>query len=113
MPTPWHWSAIAAKAILIDLLSRGLVRKAAGHGLATNPAFAGAYRFRAEADFAALFPHFLAGMPEGGVVMCHPGHVDAELRRVDPLTDLREAEYRYFASDAFVDKLAEHRLSLR
>ena len=33
--------------------------------------------------------------------MCHPGHVDAELMRLDPLTMLREKEYAYFAGDAF------------
>ena len=28
--------------------------------------------------------------------MCHPGLVDAELERLDPLTTLREREYAYF-----------------
>ena len=48
-------------------------------GLATNPAFAGAYDFTAKAEFAATFPRFLAGLPDGGLIMCHPGFVDAEL----------------------------------
>jgi putative ABC transport system substrate-binding protein len=30
--------------------------------------------------------------------MCHPGKVDAELRRLDPLTDLREREYAFFSA---------------
>ena len=33
--------------------------------------------------------------------MCHPGLVDAELERLDPLTTLREREYAYFCGDAF------------
>ena len=33
--------------------------------------------------------------------MCHPGFVDAELERLDPLTTLREREYAYLAGDAF------------
>jgi hypothetical protein len=33
--------------------------------------------------------------------MCHPGTVDSELRRLDPLTDLREREYAYFLGDGF------------
>jgi predicted glycoside hydrolase/deacetylase ChbG (UPF0249 family) len=45
-------------------------------------------------------------MPEGGLVMCHPGHVDDELMRLDPLTLLREKEYDYFAGDAFPADLA-------
>jgi predicted glycoside hydrolase/deacetylase ChbG (UPF0249 family) len=33
--------------------------------------------------------------------MCHPGVVDSELQRLDPLTHLREREYAYLASEAF------------
>ena len=71
----------------------------------TNPAFAGTYAFRARTDYAKLFPDFLDGMPDGGVIMCHPGIVDAELARLDPLTELREREYAYFLGDAFVQLL--------
>ena len=38
--------------------------------------------------------------------MCHPGFVDAELRRLDPLTTLREKEYAFFAGDSFPTLLA-------
>ena len=55
-------------------------------GLKTNPAFAGTYSFKDSADYAALFPGFLRGLPDGSVVMCHPGHVDDELKRLDTLT---------------------------
>ncbi len=33
--------------------------------------------------------------------MCHPGKVDDELRRLDPVTDQREREYAYLAGDEF------------
>jgi len=46
------------------------------------------------------------------VVMCHPGFVDAELQRLDPLTTLREKEYAYFAGDAFPAALASHGVAL-
>ena len=32
--------------------------------------------FRPGADYARKFPRFLDGLPDGCVVMCHPGHVD-------------------------------------
>ena len=48
-----------------------------------------------------MFPRFLDGLPDGSVVMCHPGFVDAELQRLDPLTTLREQEYAFFVEDAF------------
>jgi len=89
------------KMLALSLLSRGFRRRAAALGLTTNPAFAGVYDLDPSTDFAALFPLFLERMPDGGLVMCHPGRVDAELRRLDPLTDLRETEYEYFTSEAF------------
>src|SRR6266566_154064 len=94
------------KTLALSVLSRGFRRRAAALGLKTNPAFAGVYDLDPETDFAALFPRFLEGLPEGGLVMCHPGHVDAELRGLDPLTDLRETDYRYFAGDVFPRALA-------
>ena len=95
-----------AKALVLDILSLGLRRQAQALGVATNPAFAGSYEFTANADFARLFPGFLAGLPDGGLIMCHPGFVDAELRGLDPLTDLRERELAYFESEAFPRLLA-------
>ena len=100
------------KGLVLDALSRRLQRLAAAHGVATNPAFAGTYAFRASADFAKLFPHFLDGLPDGGVVMCQPGKVDAELSRLDPLTNLREREYAYFLDEAFPQVLAARGVAL-
>jgi len=100
------------KALVIDVLNLGFRSQAARLGLATNPAFAGAYAFTDKADFAAIFPRFLAGMPDGGLIMCHPGFVDAELKRLDPLTDLREREFAYFNSQQFPEVLARHGVEL-
>jgi predicted glycoside hydrolase/deacetylase ChbG (UPF0249 family) len=100
------------KAWLLDHLSRSFRRRAKKLGLKVNPAFAGTYDFDAKPDFAALFPAFLDGLPEGSVVMCHPGHVDEELQRLDPLTTLREAEYEYFAGETFPKVLAAKGMTL-
>jgi predicted glycoside hydrolase/deacetylase ChbG (UPF0249 family) len=100
------------KGLLLDLFSYRFRRRAAARGLHTNPAFAGTYEFDAAANFAALFPRFLDGLPDGSVVMCHPGFVDAELERLDPLTTLREKEYAFFAGDAFPVVLASHGVAL-
>jgi predicted glycoside hydrolase/deacetylase ChbG (UPF0249 family) len=101
-----------SKELLLDVLSVGFRRKARQLGVATNPAFAGAYDFKGKSDFAAIFPRFLAGLPDGGLIMCHPGFVDAELKRLDPLTHQREREFAYFNSDAFPRVLAEHSIAL-
>jgi predicted glycoside hydrolase/deacetylase ChbG (UPF0249 family) len=96
------------KSQFLDRLSAKFRELAAAQGLRTNPAFAGAYDYKARKtpEFARLFPRFLDELPADGVIMCHPGVVDAELTRLDPLTDLREREYAYFAGDDFPKILA-------
>ncbi|HEX8808772.1 MAG TPA: ChbG/HpnK family deacetylase [Xanthobacteraceae bacterium] len=100
------------KGYILDALSARLRRLAAQHGVRTNPAFAGTYSFRPDADFSRLFEEFLDGLPDGGLVMCHPGKVDQELRELDPLTDLREREYAFFLGDRFPRLLAERGYAL-
>jgi len=100
------------KGLVIDWLSRRFRARAAALGIRTNPAFAGTYTFEPTAQFAALFPRFLDGLPDGGVIMCHPGEVDDELRRLDPLTDLRAREYGYLAGDDFPALLRSQGVSL-
>ena len=94
------------KAMLLDFLSRRFRKRAAANGIQTNTAFAGTYNFGPEADFATLFPEFLQGIPERGLIMCHPGVVDDALVALDSLTTLREREYAYFKGDAFPATLA-------
>lgn len=89
------------KGLVLDMLSGKMRRLAAKAGLRTNAAFAGTYRFDADADYARLFPGFLRDLPADGLIMCHPGYVDSELQQLDPLTDLREKEHAYLGSDAF------------
>jgi predicted glycoside hydrolase/deacetylase ChbG (UPF0249 family) len=100
------------KGLLLDLLSKRFRERASALRVRTNPAFAGVYDFHDRADFAALFPQFLDQLPSGSVVMCHPGFVDAELRRLDPLTTLREREYAFFAGETFPGVLASHGVAL-
>ena len=100
------------KELVLDVLSLDFRRKARRLGIATNPAFAGAYDFERAKDFAAIFPRFLSGLPDGGLIMCHPGFVDAKLKRLDPLTHQREREFAYFNSDGFPHVLAEHGVAL-
>jgi predicted glycoside hydrolase/deacetylase ChbG (UPF0249 family) len=100
------------KALLLDGLSRRFRRLAATHGIRTNPAFAGTYVLRPDRTYDRLFATFLDGLPDGGVIMCHPGHVDTALERLDHVTDAREHEYAFFAGDAFPSLLAERDVRL-
>jgi predicted glycoside hydrolase/deacetylase ChbG (UPF0249 family) len=100
------------KGLLLDILSVGFRRKAGRLGLSFNPAFAGTYSFAPDADFPRLFPGFLEGLPDGGLVMCHPGFVDAELARLDPLTVQREREFAFFNGEDFPRLLARENVAL-
>jgi hypothetical protein len=100
------------KQLLLDILSVSFRRRARRAGVAVNPAFAGAYDFGRKTAFADTFPRFLAGLPDHGLIMCHPGFVDAELQRLDSLTDQREREFAYFNSEDFTRALAAHGAAL-
>jgi chitin disaccharide deacetylase len=101
-----------AKAHLLDLLSRRMRSRSAAAGVPTNPGFAGAYNFGRRSSYDAVFASFLDHLPDGGVVMCHPGFVDAELERLDHLTAMREEEYAFFAGERFPKLLAERGFAL-
>lgn len=100
------------KALTLDILSLSFRRKARRLGIMFNPGFAGTYAFKPNAHIAALFPRFLAGLPDGGLVMCHPGFVDSELAALDHVTTLREREFAYFSSDAFARALSGQNIAL-
>jgi predicted glycoside hydrolase/deacetylase ChbG (UPF0249 family) len=100
------------KALVLDMLSAQFRRRASREGIAFNPAFAGAYDFSNEPDFSTLMQQFLDGIPEGGLIMCHPGFVDDILVSLDPLTTQREHEHRYLAGEDFPRLLAANKVTL-
>lgn len=100
------------KAMVLDILSAQFRRRAGGAGLGFNPAFAGAYDFTRATDFGELMRQFLQGLPDGGLVMCHPGFVDDMLAGLDPMTEVRERERHYLAGDAFARLLADCNVTL-
>ncbi|MBL8569237.1 MAG: ChbG/HpnK family deacetylase [Phreatobacter sp.] len=107
-----HGAGQGLKGRIIAGLSGGLARAAAARGIATNPAFSGAYDFARAGTFPAIFRGFLPALPDGSLVMVHPGHVDAALKRVDPVHEPRERELAYLAGDAFPQDLAAAGFSL-
>lgn len=92
-----------AKAMIIAGLGHGLRRRAKAARIPVNDRFAGIHDFSGRRPYAALFASFVANSREAQrlLVMCHPGEVDDELRRCDPVTDAREEELRYFEGADF------------
>jgi len=102
----------APKSLVLVILSAQFRKRATRAGVPFNPAFAGAYDFSNAPDFGALMRQFLDGLPDGGLVMCHPGFVDDTLVALDPLTTQREAEHAYLAGAAFAALLAANKVTL-
>jgi chitin disaccharide deacetylase len=102
----------APKALFLDILSAQFRVRAARAGLSFNPGFAGAYDFSRAPDFSALMPQFLDGLPEGGLIMCHPGFVDDTLVGLDPFTAQREHEHAFLGGEDFARLLAANNITL-
>jgi chitin disaccharide deacetylase len=102
----------APKALVLDVLSAQFRKRAARAEIAFNPGFAGAYDFSKQPDFAALMQRFLDGLPEGGLIMCHPGFVDDTLVSLDPFTVQREHEHAFLGSDQFMKLLTTNNVTL-
>jgi predicted glycoside hydrolase/deacetylase ChbG (UPF0249 family) len=100
------------KALFLDILSARFRRRAARANIAFNPAFAGAYDFSRQPDFGDLMRQFLEDLPEGGLIMCHPGFVDDTLVSLDPLTFHREHEHAFLGGEHFPRLLAANKVTL-
>jgi predicted glycoside hydrolase/deacetylase ChbG (UPF0249 family) len=100
------------KALLLDTLSAQFRRRASRANIAFNAGFAGAYDFSRQPDFGGLMRQFLEGIPEDGVIMCHPGFVDETLLGLDPLTVQREREHAFLGGEHFLPLLAANKVTL-
>lgn len=101
------------KALVIAGLSLGWRRKAEHAGLTTNRGFSGVSPFDPARDFGADFARFLLAPGPRHLVMCHPGHIDADLRRLDPVVETREQEFAFLSGEGFKRALADAHLELK
>ena len=102
----------ARKALTVRALASGFGQAGRASGFHTNEGFSGFSPFDPARDPAADFARFLEALGPRPLVMCHPGHVDAELATLDPVTEPRAREYAYLASDAFKNLLEREALLL-
>lgn len=100
-------NAVAApKVAAIAAVAAGFNRSMARAGFTLFEPLAGIYDWRQPERFAPVLQAALDALPERGLFMCHPGHVDGTLRARDPMQGVREVEYAVLASDAFGASLA-------
>ena len=95
------------RALIIAGLGRAWQRAGRAAGIPGNDHFAGVRSGAERQPFGTLLRAWLVNARPGTLLMCHPGHVDAALIAVDPLTTPREAEYAFLTSDAFPALLEE------
>lgn len=98
--------ANARKALAVRGLTGGLRRAAASHGYMVNDSFAGFSDFNPGKDYAKAFETYLRAPGRRHLVMCHPGHVDEELKALDPVTITREQELAFLLSPELPSLLA-------
>ncbi len=80
------------KALTVKALAEGLRQQAHAAGIPTNQGFSGFSRFDAAQDYAAELAAALKRPGKCHLVMCHPGHVDDELPRIDSVVATRPIE---------------------
>jgi predicted glycoside hydrolase/deacetylase ChbG (UPF0249 family) len=101
-----NWSAIAArggvrgKAVAVAALAYGFGADARRSGLPTNAGFSGFSSFNVNEPYAQELERALCQPGPRHIVMCHPGHPDAELAAIDPVVERRRMEYEALMRDA-------------
>ncbi|TPK95772.1 ChbG/HpnK family deacetylase [Mesorhizobium sp. B2-4-12] len=98
--------AAMPKVAAIAALARGFNRSMQGAGFIVMTPLAGIYDWRQPEKFAPALQAAVEALPQGGLFMCHPGHVDETLRARDPMQSVRTVELEILASDAFGASLA-------
>ncbi len=95
------------RALAIGTLGRTFAAQLDRASVPGNRSFSGVRDFSGEPPYATLMRTWLSGVPDGALIMCHPGYVDDALRAADTLTTPREEEYRYLAGTEFPALLDE------
>lgn len=91
----------AAKATTIAALALGFDGAMRRRGFTLMGPLAGLYDWRQPACFGEALGRALARLPDGGLLMCHPGRVDAVLEARDPMLEARPAELELLLSERF------------
>lgn len=93
-----RFGAATRKRATIAALSAGFGAAVRRSGFSTNDGFAGVSNFAAASPYAAELSNAFARAQSRHLVMCHPGYVDDELVRLDPVTTRREEERAVIAA---------------
>jgi predicted glycoside hydrolase/deacetylase ChbG (UPF0249 family) len=90
------------KALAVAALAAGFARSARRLDLPVNDTFAGFSNFDGRAPVAAELHSALLLPGRCHIVMCHPGHPDANLTVPDAIAERRRMEYDALLRDAYL-----------
>jgi hypothetical protein len=94
------------KAVAVATLALRFGAGARRHGLPTNEGFSGFSPFDVTTPYAQELESVLRRPGPRHIVMCHPGHADADLAAVDPVVERRHMEYEALMRDmSLVERL--------
>ena len=88
------------KAIAVALLAAGFARAIGRRGLPSNDGFAGFSDFDPRRSYREELSRAFEVPGRRHIVMCHPGHPDAELAELDAVVERRRMEYTCLMRDS-------------
>jgi predicted glycoside hydrolase/deacetylase ChbG (UPF0249 family) len=88
------------KSLLVTALAMGFASTAQRLGLPVNDTFAGFSNFDERVPFAEELQKAMWRPGRRHIVMCHPGHADANLAVLDAVVERRRMEYEALLRDA-------------
>lgn len=106
----WQRGVACRKSLLLSFLGRPLQAKLQRASIPCNNSFTGIYPFDG-ADYSQCFSHFLIGLRNKPLMLCHPGYVDEVLKARDSLLYPREAELAFLKSENYMNALKQSGLT--
>ena len=100
------------KALAVASLASGFGSAAKKAGFLTNDSFAGFSAFDAKTDYAIDFASYLQVPGTRHLVMCHPGEIDDEIRKLDPVVETRPQELAFLLGEHAPELMRKANLTL-
>jgi chitin disaccharide deacetylase len=99
------------KALALYLLGgKNFAKKITQAKFETCRGFAGEYPLNQGGRYRARFQAFLKQIPDGGLIMCHPGLQSVDVN--DRIANIRVEEYQYLSSPEFLSDLSTYDVQL-
>lgn len=97
------------KASVLRVMAAGFASLLLRQQIPLTQTFAGLYSLQPEADFPELLHGWMQQLPEGGLIMCHPG---ATGTAATGLARTRQLELDYLSSDVFGRRMQQQGVCL-